>query len=268
MTDEIVSITRRLLPESTEGPEIIVSLTSHGKRVADNAPFAIVSILHQSILPNRIILNLDKNAWNEDTIPSLLKKLVIAGLEICFCEDIGPHTKLLPTLERHPDSIIITVDDDIFYESNLIADLMHGYHHSDHQTIICREAKVIEKTDDGSFVSYSQARSAEPGTTSVGYIPYGFRGVLYPPKVFPTKDIFDKVFRAICKNADDIWFGVTEYKESIPVYCVASDNITLDFIDTVEQYNPTSGDCLYYDNSLHGKNDIQFQAALKHYSLS
>ena len=126
---------------------------------------------------------------------------------------------------------------------------------------------MIEKNIDGEYISYTKSSDAVPGTTAVGYMPLGFRGVLYPPHVFKTKDIFNPIFRKICKNADDIWFGVTEYKEKIKVYCVKSENITLDFVNTMEQYNPSAETCLYYENSIQGENDIQYKAVLDYYKL-
>ena len=267
MQREINNITHRILPLPVEKLNIVVTLTSHGKRVIENAPFAILSILHQTILPSRIVLNLDKDVWNENNIPDLLKKLEMAGVEVYFCEDVGPHTKLLPTLARYTEDIIISVDDDIVYEENLISDLMKGYKETDGKTIICREAKKIEKDADGAYVPYMKSRDVEHGTIAGGCIPFGFRGVLYPPHIFKTKDIFNPIFRKICKNADDIWFGVTEYKEQIKVYCVKSDNITLDFVNTTEQYNPSIDTCLYFENSIQGKNDIQYKAVLDYYGL-
>lgn len=262
----INGINKRILPPIKTQNNIIVSLTSYGKRVEENAPFAIASILKQSLLPNKIVVNLDEKKWNEENLPILLQKLQIAGLEIFFCEDIGPHTKLLPTLANSPDDIIITVDDDILYEDNLIADLISNYNNSDKKTIICREAKVIEIIGE-EFVTYSKSKDSEPGTTAIGYIPYGFRGVLYPPHVFSTDDIFNPIFREICRNADDIWFGLTEYKEQIKICCIKSQRMTLNFVNTVEQFNPTSDTCLYYENSIMGKNDIQFKAVLEYYKL-
>lgn len=267
MQREINNITHRILPLPIEKLNVVITLTSYGKRVAENAPFAILSILHQTILPNRIVLNLDKNAWNEKNIPDLLKTLQIAGVEVYFCEDVGPHTKLLPSLARFTEDVIISVDDDIIYEENLISDLLKGYNETDKKTIICRAAKKIEKDADGAYVPYMKSRNVEPGAMAIGFMPFGFRGVLYPPYVFKTKDIFNPIFRNICKNADDIWFGVTEYKEQIKVYCVKSDNITLDFVNTTEQYNPSIDTCLYFENSIQGKNDIQYKAVLDYYGL-
>ena len=266
MTREILSIDHRVLPLPKENPNVIVSLTSYGKRVTENVAFAILSILHQTVLPNRIVLNLDETKWNNDNLPELIKKLEAAGLEVNFCEDVGPHTKLLPTLQKYSDDIVVTVDDDILYETTMLQDLLQNYQQSDEKTIICRLAKKIVN-ENGKYIPYTQLPDAPFGTTSEGYLPYGFKGILYPPHIF-SKAIFNKeIYRSICKHADDIWFGLTEYKEHIPVRCILSSKMSLDFVNTMEQWEPTAETCLYYENSVMGKNNIQYQAVIDYYQL-
>ena len=56
--------------------ELIVSLTSYGRRISKSIVYyTLVSILRQSIQPDRIILWIDKTKWNEDNIPNKLKML-------------------------------------------------------------------------------------------------------------------------------------------------------------------------------------------------
>lgn len=52
----------------------------------------------------------------------------IPSLRVACCEDLGPATKLLPTLseECDPETAIITVDDDIEYPPSLVQKLVHG----------------------------------------------------------------------------------------------------------------------------------------------
>jgi hypothetical protein len=51
--------------------------------------------------------------------------LPIQGITVNRCDDFGPLTKLVPTLqqEHDPDTIIITVDDDQVYEPTLVRHL-------------------------------------------------------------------------------------------------------------------------------------------------
>lgn len=267
MQAEIAGITARVLPENMQTGNITVSLTSYGKRVSENAAYAVLSILHQSVLPNRIVLNLDKIKWNSDNLPIEIKHLLVAGLEINFCEDTGPHTKLLPTLQKYPDDVVVTIDDDILYEKTMLEDLLRGYKETERNSIVCREARIIERNDNGEYVQYTKGHNAEYGTTSVGYMPYGYKGVLYPPHIFSDVVFNKKVYREICRHADDIWFGVVEYVEKIPVYCIKSTEMSLNFVNTIEQWEPAADTCLYYENTIQGKNDIQYKAVLKYFGL-
>ena len=49
------------------------------------------------------------------------------GLTIDWYHDIRSYKKLIPTLKRYPDDIIITADDDILYPCNMVSDLYDTY---------------------------------------------------------------------------------------------------------------------------------------------
>lgn len=66
--------------------DIIVSLTSYGKRVWEVC-LAIESIMQQTFLPNKIILNLDYSFQNS-ILPSSIQKQIDRGLEVRYCRDI------------------------------------------------------------------------------------------------------------------------------------------------------------------------------------
>ena len=95
--------------------DIVVSLTSYGVRVNDTLPYTLYSLLCQTRVPNRIIVWLDNDNWNDDTLPPILKKIKEFGVEFRFVEDIRSYKKLIPALKSFPDNVIITVDDDLYY---------------------------------------------------------------------------------------------------------------------------------------------------------
>ncbi len=62
------------------------------------------------------------------TIPDLLKKVCFYGcVDIKYYKNIRSYKKLIPSLIYYPDDIIITCDDDIFYRSNMVSDLINAY---------------------------------------------------------------------------------------------------------------------------------------------
>lgn len=264
----IEAIDHRLLPDVQKIGNVTVSLTSHSKRVSDFAPFAIYSIFHQTVLPNRIVLNINQEKWNDDNLPELIQKLQIAGLEVNLCEDTGPHTKLLPALEKYPDDVIITVDDDVYYEDCLIADLLADYRQKNEPCVICKSALVVGVQDE-EILPYSKWKMATPENSLSDHIsPHGFCGVLYAPHIF-SKEVFNKpVYQKCAKYADDIWFTVIEIKEHIPAYLSSKPNHDMVEVDHYNEYVAQNSDALHFGNAEGGRNDEQLAALVEYYHLN
>lgn len=183
-------------------PKLIVSLTSYGRRVTNVVPYTLVSLLKQTVMPDRIILWLDRENWNDDNIPKKLQQLIKCGIEIRFCNDIRSYTKLVPTLILCPEDIIITVDDDIVYRKDLIEDLYLAYKRDPYK-IYCNMARFPSKSSDGKFIPYEEWKYP---TLDSYVMPLGVSGVLYPPKSL-YKDVVNRdLFSTLCPIADDLWF--------------------------------------------------------------
>lgn len=144
----IVTITDRT-------PQLIVSLTSYGRRVADIVPYTLVSLLKQTVMPDRIILWLDKESWNDENIPKKLQQLIKYGIEIRFCKDIRSYTKLVPTLTLYPEDVIVTVDDDVIYKRDVVENLYSSYL-KDSSKIYCNHARFPAKDKFGEFRPYQE----------------------------------------------------------------------------------------------------------------
>lgn len=265
----IEAINHRLLPDVQKTGNVTVSLTSHSKRVGEFAPFAIYSIFHQTVLPNRIVLNINRDKWNEENLPELIKKLEIAGLEVNLCEDVGPHTKLLPAMQKYPEDVIITVDDDVYYDKELIEELLNGYKQSGKKAVVTRWAMVITFRD-GQMLPYSEWPNAKDSEGAEAYYsPLGVAGVLYPPHVF-TDEVFNKdVFRKLCKCADDIWFTIQEYLNKIPIFYVKNNHWTANGdVDHYAEYVEQGSDALHFQNASNGQNDVQIKNLINYYRIN
>lgn len=108
-------------------PRVVVSLTSIPSRIGHVFP-TLNSVLLQSRAPSAIYLNLPANSGREADayrVPSQIEE--DPRITICRSgEDLGPIMKLLPALAREPDpnTIIITVDDDVVYPRGMIETLL------------------------------------------------------------------------------------------------------------------------------------------------
>ena len=117
----------RIEPMSNGSPEIIVSLSTSPTRIV-HIEHLIQTLTNQTIPPDKIILNLPyvfkRTNDTFEKIPDFITQNPL--VEINMCEDIGPATKVIPTakLASSPDSVIISVDDDIEYKNNMIEILL------------------------------------------------------------------------------------------------------------------------------------------------
>ena len=96
---------------------VTVSLTSYGDRVY-SVCYVIYSILMQSVQPNRIILWLSEQEYNDENLPQSLKDLRSRGVEIAYCPDYRSYKKIIPTLRKYSEDVISkTITTDCFKKS-------------------------------------------------------------------------------------------------------------------------------------------------------
>jgi hypothetical protein len=81
----------------------------------------IETLLNQSHKADKVILWLAEEEFpnKEKGLPRELIQLIKSGLTISWCRDIKSYKKLIPALEKYPKSIIVTADDDLYYQKNM-----------------------------------------------------------------------------------------------------------------------------------------------------
>lgn len=262
----------RLAMQSTEmgisneeyipGRQLVVSLTSHGLRTLDSY-LAIESIMQGTVKPNRIILWLSE----EDKIDCrFLQNQMKRGLEIEYVKDLGPHTKLVPALRRFPEDVIITIDDDMFYQPDMVEGLLRAYN-ADPTSIHANRVAIMTK-ENGELASYLKWQQyTHPEKTTPRNVILGVEGCLYPPYAFSDEVFNEAVFRKLCPMADDIWFTAMALLNHTPIHHVKTQydnacaggvmNLRLQSSGLVNM-NENPGEC---------RNDIQIKAVFDHYNL-
>jgi len=185
--------------------DLIVSMTSYGKRLL-SVSTTIESIMQGTVKPNRIILWLDSD-MKEKALPVVLQNQIKRGLEVYIYEDdIKSYKKLIPALEKYPESIIITIDDDAIYDYDLVETLLKEHLQSPNEIIANRVHQVIVDKNNRP-ISYNEWRWEQTleNTSNLNFLT-GIGGVLYPPHCLDN-EVFNKTeFVKLCKYADDIWF--------------------------------------------------------------
>lgn len=186
--------------------EVVVSMATHGERFYE-AYMAIESIMQQSVKPNRLILNVAKDEFEGKPLPPALRKQQSRGLEINYCEDYWSFKKIIPTLRRFPEAVIITVDDDCLYNPDMVENLIMS-HIQDPSAIFGNRIHTLsfDPTTRG-LKSYMDWDMCIPNTdkSSVLHFITSVGGVLYPPHSLHKDVIRDDIFMDICKTNDDVW---------------------------------------------------------------
>ncbi|MEO0443417.1 MAG: hypothetical protein AAFZ92_06705, partial [Pseudomonadota bacterium] len=197
-----------------EKDEIIVSLTTIESRL-DKVAYTIESLMQQTLKADQIFLCLGEDQIQKQDIPLDLKKLESRGLTIKFCKkDLGPYTKFFYTLKNNPDSLIITVDDDILYPANTLEKLYSAYR-KESNVIHCHRGHKI-KISGNHILPYKQWQysSQEPAASKLIF-PTGVGGVLYFPGALDEQVLNQEVFMDICPKADDIWLKAMSLKKGV-----------------------------------------------------
>ena len=213
------AIPAKVLRSSSNNPPIVVSLTSYPARFP-TLHLCLKSLFNQTLQPDKIILYLDKNVSFEQ-IPHKILKLQKKGLVIRnICEDIKPHKKYYYAMQEHPDSVIITADDDVIYTKDCVQSLFESYiKYPD--CVSARRVHRITRHIDGSAAPYKhwQLESREQREPSLDLLAIGVGGVLYPPHILLNQKLTFNIenIKKICLNADDIWLKFTELSQGIRV---------------------------------------------------
>lgn len=249
---------------------LVVSLTSYGVRARHSVHYTLFSLLKQQIRPYKIVLWLDEAEFNEQTLPTSLKVLSKHGIEIGFYKNLRSYKKLIPTLKKYPEKHIVTVDDDIYYSSNLTAELLRL--HQQHPEAVIAEACAIPILEAGGGITpYSKWQKLHLVKADFQYnshllFPVGYGGVLYPAGTFDDEVLNENIFTQLCPIADDVWFYIMGLLRNRQKVMSISSNVRYYHVDLFRQ--AMNKDRLTQSNAAEGRNDIQLQNLLKHYRLS
>lgn len=239
---------------------IVVSFTSYPERIL-TIDKVIESILNQTILPDKIILYLSVDEFeNFNKMPNL-RRYEKYGFEIHWCdENLKSHKKWFYALQEYLDDLIITIDDDILYNNTAFENLLK-YHRLYPNAIIARRAHLITCNSDESIAPYNDwyiECSLYVGIPRMDLLATTGAGTLFPPHIF-NKEVFNTdIFMKICPYADDIWMKIMEIYNGIPV--VLAEESWDDYL-FLEYQN----DSLFENHNKNGGNDEQLKELLKQY---
>lgn len=240
-----------------------ISLTTYDKRIFD-VYLTIESIMQQTLKANRIVLWLAEEEFNPNNIPETLKFQQKRGLTIKFCKDIRSYKKLIPSLKEYPNDVIITIDDDVIYNIDLLEKMIRSYQ-NDPQYIYFNRGHLITFNKNGSIAPYKywkwQTNETRPSHL---YMPTGVGGVLYPPGSFNEEVFNEEIFMTLCRSGDDIWFKAMSYLNNKQAKRIKTkSNLGEDYIENVKMQDIA----LAQINNGKNQNDEQLKYVFAHYNI-
>ena len=243
--------------------KFIVSLTSFPARI-DKIWITIECLLRQTFKPDRILLWLAYEQFpnQEEDLPNRLLNLKERGLEIKFCEDLKSHKKYYYTMKNHPNDVVITVDDDLYYPKYLLETLINSYYKN--TNVIHANSTHLVKIKNGKIDEYMKWKHKYKGLLRPSHKLWQTHGngVLYPPGMLH-KDAFNKslIFN-LSLDSDDVWLNFMSYLQGSKI--LTNTKFNKQFI-TVR--GSQEGGSLVSANSFKGLKDEQIKNVIKYYNI-
>lgn len=251
-------------PTRSEGEKIIVSLTSFPARI-NIVVKTIKTLLTQTLKPDAVILWLAPEQFpnGEKDLPQELLDLKQYGLTIDWYKDIRSYKKIIPTLKKYPNAVIITTDDDIYYAPDTVESLYKSYleHKNEVHAHRCDWLKVVE--EDAKTVPHPSPLLEGEGMTEVvqtqkkvikwektrelyldrhrGVASFhnrltGYGAVLYPPNCF-YKDVCDEsLIKELIPTHDDIWLWAMATLNGYKTRLVKGYSESINYVENSQQY--------------------------------
>lgn len=196
----------RLELSSNNSKRIIISLTSYPVRIS-KVWLVIETLLRQSVKPDMIILWLSKQQFSSlEALPFNLLNQQKRGLKIILCEDdLKSHKKYYYTYLHYPNDTFITVDDDVFYNTKLVEQLII-FHKKYPNSIVCNYAVEVSYKNNEPEFYYMWKRVKSP-VASLNIVPIGVGGVLYPPGSLHNKVLDVYAIKEYAFTTDDLWLN-------------------------------------------------------------
>lgn len=234
---------------------LIVSLTSYPARI-ETVHLVLETIYAQTRKADEIILWLASEQFpgGVNKLPEKLQFLIGEGrLTLRWCDDLKPHKKYFYALQEFDKDIVVTIDDDVLYDEEMLDNLYQSYlRYPSAVSTIRAHLITISEEKVMPYQDWIQRRGVYYKGPSKWLMAIGVGGVLYPPGIF-RNELFDKeTIIKTCLWADDLWLKAMGLICDVPVV-IAQDYQELIHIPGTQQ------DALFRKNVHENQNDIQFK---------
>ena len=243
-----------------QSKRLIVSVTTYPRRIGVVGK-ALQSIYAQTKKPDEVILWLAQEQFpgKEEDLPEDLIRLIEKNrLTVRWCADLKSHKKYFYAFQEYPDDLVVTIDDDLEYAPNMLAQLYASYLLYPEAVSTVRTHLMVLSRDD-TFLPYDRWGHEQDSLVhipSMQLMATSGAGTLHPPGLF-RKEFFDwQAIQDNCLYADDLWLKAMELFSDVPVVQVGPG-------DKLRILPGTQADSLYELNFRQGYNDVQLNNIIR-----
>ncbi|MBP5352910.1 MAG: PIG-L family deacetylase [Alphaproteobacteria bacterium] len=247
----IVRLAKRLVT----APKVIVSLTSYPPRINGLQPM-LETLFSQTKQPDKIILWLAVSEFpnKEADLPQYLTQLATQKkIVIEWCDNLKPHKKYFYALQKYRDDIVITVDDDLLFEPDLIECLLVSYHQFPRAISVMRSHIMHPRgTKFADYACFTQQQNEIIGIPCMRLLGTNGAGSLFPPRLLDWRYFNEEAIKNLSLNTDDLWLKTIEVLSGVPVVQPRPFN-GLKYVENSQNI------ALFYENTQAGGNDINLE---------
>ena len=215
-------------------PKVIVSLTSFPARI-----YAVVktlsTLLTQTLKPDLVILWLAREQFKNQSLPKELTDLQEFGLSIKWCDNLRSYKKLIPTLREFPNDIIITADDDIYYQPTALERLYNSYLENPKAVICHRVSRIKLKNNCINLIKNFDYCSVVGIPSYLNFL-IGGALVLYPPNVLHSNILDERFFLDFLPTHDDVFFWAMAVLKDTKISIARGNLFSLNYVEGTQQY--------------------------------
>jgi hypothetical protein len=211
-----------------EKKRLVVSFTSSPKRIEKIKPM-IDSIMNQDILPDKIYIHLPKIFKRDNSVFGKIPNFITDNelIQINYTQDIGPITKILPVLEfeKDPNTLVLSVDDDIYYETSLIARFLYYSDIYPNSVLTGTSFLMDSRYCSNPETEFCNKNLADPAHFYSQFLE-GYSGVLYKISFlskFPINNI--NLLPRECILGDDLLLSNYFKSQNIPIISIETLNL-------------------------------------------
>lgn len=245
----------------TYAPKIVVSLTSYPKRIM-NVYKTLASIYRQTKKPDKVVLWLAQEQFNDNVLPKELEEFKEWGLDIRFVsDDLKSHKKYFYAMKEFSEDIIITIDDDLIYPADMIEKLFKSYLKFPKSVSAMRTHLMLVdvKGNIEPYAKWIKDYTKIIHQPCMQLLATTGAGTLFPPHCISEK-VFD-VFgiKNVALYADDLWIKIMLVLTGTSIV-LAYDKPQLNYIEGSQE------EALWHYNVKKGGNDTQLNDILLYLS--